>query len=155
MSGSPAARHEDQCAIDELVRAFFALFSNRGGATPNLRAIFDLCLPQAVICKCVSATPEVASLESFIAPREALLSDGTLTEFHEFETAQRTRIFGHIAQRACTYEKAGVLHGAPFRARGVKVFQFVKGARGWRISAVAWDDEREGLVLAPEVLGER
>lgn len=153
MSTSHAAPDEDQRAIDRLVGAFFALFSNRGGATPNLRAIFDLCLPQAVICKCVSSTPEVASLESFIAPREVLLSDGTLTEFHEYETAQRTRIVGNIAQRACTYEKAGVLRGTPFRARGVKVFQFIKGTQGWRISAVAWDDERDGLVLAPDVLG--
>src|SRR5690242_12824877 len=68
---------EDRRAIDELVRAFFGLFSNRGGVRPNLRAIFDLCISEAIISKCVSATPEVMSLEAFIAPREVLLSNGT------------------------------------------------------------------------------
>jgi hypothetical protein len=138
------APSEDQRAIDALVAAFFALFTNRGGAKPNLQAIHDLCLPEAVISKCTGPVPEVYTLATFIAPRAALLTNGTLTEFHEFETGQRTTILGNVAQRCCTYGKAGVLDGKPFEARGAKVFQFVKGPQGWRISAVAWDDERPG-----------
>src|SRR5688500_18762180 len=85
MAPPHAAQGSDQRAIDEIVRAFFDLFTNRSGATPNLRAIFDLCLPEAVISKCVASSPVVTSLEAFIAPREALLSDGSLTDFHEVE----------------------------------------------------------------------
>ena len=85
------------------------------------------------------------ALEAFIAPRERLLNDGTLTEFHEIETAGRTDIFGNIAQRVSTYRKAGMMRGTPFESRGIKVFQFIKGPRGWRIAAVSWDDEREGF----------
>jgi hypothetical protein len=133
--------------IDELVAAFFGLFSNRDGVTPNLRAIFDLCIPEAVICK----PPDVMSLESFIAPRQELLTNGTLTEFLELETSNRTDIFGNVAQRVCTYAKAGVLDGKPFQTRGLKVFQFIKTPAGWRISAVSWDDEREGLTV-PDAL---
>ncbi|HEX6551016.1 MAG TPA: hypothetical protein VF117_10120 [Gammaproteobacteria bacterium] len=92
------------------------------------------------------------SLEAFIAPREALLSNGTLTDFEERETAHHTQVFGNVALRSCTYAKSGVLNGVPFDARGAKVFQFIKGLSGWRISAVAWDDEREGFCLAPDVL---
>jgi len=40
---------------------------------------------------------------------------------------------------------AGCLDGRAFRTRGMKTFQFVRTPAGWRISAVAWDDEREGL----------
>jgi hypothetical protein len=29
----------------------------------------------------------------------------------------------------------------------MKTLQFVRPAAGWRISAAAWDDERDGLVL--------
>lgn len=141
----------DQQAIDELVRAFFDLFSNRGGAAPRLRAIFDLCIPEAIIAKCVSPVPEVTSLEAFIAPREALLSNGTLTDFREVETAHHTQVFGNVAQRSCTYAKSGQLNGVAFHTRGAKVFQFIKGPRGWRISAVAWDDEREGFHLGSDV----
>lgn len=131
----------DEQAIDDLVRAFFSLFSNRASRVPNLRGIFDLCIPEAVIAKCVGAEPDVASLEAFIAPREVILTDGTLTEFHEVETSHRTHVFGNVAQRACTYRKTGRLNGSPFDTKGAKVFQFVKTPRGWRISAVAWDDE--------------
>lgn len=138
-------------AIDELVRAFFDLFSNRGGITPRLRAIFDLCIAEAIIAKCVSSTPEVTSLEAFIAPRVTLLSNGTLTDFQEVETAHHTQVFGNVAQRTCTYEKSGTLNGVAFHTRGAKVFQFIRGPHGWRISAVAWDDEREGFHLGPDV----
>ena len=124
--------------IDEIVGAFFRLFTNRDGALPNLRGVFDLCIPEAVICK----PPDVMSLESFIAPRQELLTNGTLTDFQEIETASRTSIFGNIAQRSCTYSKSGVLDGVPFETRGVKVFQFIKTSLGWRITAVSWDDER-------------
>lgn len=152
MSFHHAVTDEDQRAIDALVRAFFGLFSNRGGVRPNLHAIFDLCIPEAVISKCVSSTPEIMSLEAFIAPREALLSNGTLTDFEERETAHHTQVFGNVALRSCTYAKSGVLNGVPFDARGAKVFQFIKGPRGWRISAVAWDDEREDFHLGPDAL---
>lgn len=151
MSPQHAVLSEDQRAIDELVEAFFRLFSNRGGIKPDLRAIFDLCIPEAIISKCVSSTPEVMSLEAFIAPREALLSNGTLTDFEEVETAHHTQIFGNIAQRSCIYTKSGILNGVPFHTRGAKVFQFIKGAKGWRICAVSWDDEREGFQPGPDV----
>jgi hypothetical protein len=136
---------DDERAIDALVAAFFALFSNRGGVRPNLRAIFDLCIPQAVIAKCVAPVPEISSLEAFILPRKALLTDGTLTDFQEVETSHRTVIAGHVAQRVCKYTKSGRLNGLPFDTCGVKVFQFISTPQGWRISAVAWDDEREGF----------
>jgi len=142
---------DDRHAIDALVDAFFRLFSNRDGATPSLQAIFDLCIPQAVICKCAGSAPEVMSLQSFIAPRQELLTSGTLIDFAEVETAGETRVFGSIAQRVSTYTKAGVLDGAPFHGRGVKLFQFVKTPHGWRISAVAWDDERDGFTV-PDAL---
>src|SRR6188768_4172890 len=101
MSRQHVTASEDRRAIDELVRAFFSLFSNRGGVRLNLHAIFDLCIPEALISKCVSATPEVMSLKAFIAPREVLLSNGTLTDFQEAETAHHTEVFGNIAQRSC------------------------------------------------------
>jgi hypothetical protein len=39
------------------------------------------------------------------------------------------------------------LNGQAFAARGVISTQFVSTPTGWRISAMAWDDERPGLAL--------
>lgn len=143
--------HDDQQSIDDLVARFFALFSNRDGVVPDLRRMFDLFVPEAVISKCIDPVPEVMTLESFIAPREVLLSTGTLTEFCEIETAHRTRILGHVAQRASTYTKTGLLNGTPFETHGVKLFQFIHRPEGWRIVSVSWDDEREGFRVPAEM----
>jgi len=141
----PAGDAEAKREIDRLVRSFFELFSNRGGVVPELNAIFDLFVPRGIISKCVAVPPEVSTLEEFIAPRRELLSSGDLREFHEVETSESTLVLGHVAQRVSGYTKSGVLKGMPFSTRGVKVFQFVMTADGWRIVSVAWDDERAGF----------
>ena len=89
--------------------------------------------------------PEAYSLEEFLRPREELLTSGTLVDFEETEISSRTDVYGQIAQRASLYRKSGVLAGVSFQTKGVKTFQFVRTPAGWKISAVAWDDEREGF----------
>ena len=59
----------------------------------------------------------------------------------------RTEVFGDIAQHFGSYAKAGVQDGTPFTGRGMKTLQFVRTPDGWRISAAAWDDERDGLTI--------
>jgi hypothetical protein len=132
--------------IDRLVDSFFALFSNRDGA-PELGRVFDLFVSNGLIAKCTGADPEISTLQEFIAPRQELLTNGTLTDFAESETSERTQIFGNIAQRICTYQKSGRLNGVPFSTRGVKTFQFVRTRTGWRVLSVTWDDERDGLAV--------
>jgi hypothetical protein len=153
MTSHLGATTDDKDSIDRIVHSFFGLFSNRNGARPDLSAIFGLCIPQAIISKCVALTPEIYTLEEFITPRQVLLCSGTLTDFQESETSERTTILGNIAQRVCTYAKSGALNGVPFHSRGVKVFQFVRSPEGWRIASVAWDDEREGLTVDQAALG--
>lgn len=130
----------DHEAIDALTAAFFSAFDNRTGA-PALHLIEEVCIPQAVISKCVGDKPDVMSIVQFVAPRRVILTDGTLADFSEHETSHTTQVFGHIAQRWCTYEKSGTLKGVAFHATGTKTIQFIKTPAGWRISAVAWDDD--------------
>lgn len=131
---------DDHAAIDALVGVFFSAFSNLDGAA-NVRVVYDVCLPQAVITKAVGAAPETYSLAEFVEPRATLLNGGGLTGFSERETGHDTYIFGNVAQRRSDYTKSGVLSGERFTANGHKVFQFVRTPTGWKISAVAWDDE--------------
>lgn len=91
--------------------------------------------------------PEIYALETFIKPREVLLNSGELINFSEFEIKNETKIFGNIAQRFCSYKKMGELNGEYFKSFGMKTIQFIKTADGWKISSVAWDDEKENLKL--------
>ena len=138
--------HDDKAQIDQATHAFFKVFDNRNGAASELDRLHQLCLASCVIVKTCGDT-EVYSLSQFIEPRDHLLNGGDLLEFSERETWERTDIFGDVAHRLCAYEKSGMLKGEPFEARGMKSIQWVRTSAGWKISAVAWDDERPGLAI--------
>jgi hypothetical protein len=137
-----------EAAIADIVGVFFAAFTSGPDSGARLDALREVFLPQAVIVRTCGAEPAVYDVDGFIAPRQALLSGGTLTGFREWELDGRTEVFGDIAQHFCSYAKAGVQDGTPFTGRGKKTLQFVRTAAGWRISAAAWDDEREGLSMS-------
>jgi len=135
--------HADKYRIDQVTRRFFSLFSNTNGQAPPLDSISELCLPQALIIRKAGLTEEVYNLETFIAPRKKILSDGTLTEFEEKETEEQTTVSGTIAQRSSVYRKQGVLKHRAFEQTGRKFFQFIKTTEGWKISSVIWQDEED------------
>ncbi|HJQ32517.1 MAG TPA: hypothetical protein VJ866_10065 [Pyrinomonadaceae bacterium] len=142
------SRSGDKDAIDALTKSFFDVFSNRGGKAPKLDALYGLCLPEAIVLKACDDVPAVYSLREFIEPRVRLLSGGQLQDFFEEELAERTDIFGNVAQRFCSYRKSGLLSGERFETKGMKCLQFVKSSGRWFISAVAWDDERDGNIVS-------
>ncbi|HEX6871979.1 MAG TPA: DUF4440 domain-containing protein [Micromonosporaceae bacterium] len=137
----------DRATIAAIVRTFFAAFTSGTDVATRLDALRQVFLPEAVIIRTCGGEPAVYTVDDFIAPRQALLASGTLTDFREWELSGRTEVFGDIAQHFCGYAKAGVQDGTPFTARGMKTFQFVRTSAGWRISAAAWDDERDGLAI--------
>ena len=145
--GLSRAAADDRAAIAGIVRTFFAAFTSGADCTARLDALREVFLPQAVIVRTCGGVPAVYGVDTFIAPRRELLSDGTLTDFREWELSGHTEIFGDIAQHFCSYAKAGEQRGVPFAGRGMKTLQFVRTPAGWRISAVAWDDERDGLAI--------
>ena len=138
---------DDKRTIDAVVRAFFAVFDNRHGRRPALEALHDLCVAQCVIVKATTDGPVLYDLAGFIAPREKLLCSGELVDFHEEEIWDRTDVFGGIGQRLSVYRKSGTLSGDAFVTKGMKSIQLVKTGSDWKISAVAWDDERAGLAI--------
>ncbi|MEU4159177.1 DUF4440 domain-containing protein [Actinoplanes sp. NPDC026670] len=140
---------EDEAAIADIVRTFFAAFTSGTECAARLDGLRQLFLPEAVIVRTCGGEPVVYGVDGFIAPRRELLTNGTLTDFREWEESGRTEIFGDIAQRFSVYAKAGVQDEASFTGRGMKTLQFVRTSAGWRISAVAWDDERDGLMIEP------
>lgn len=135
------AADSDHAALDSLVRDFFAAFTNKNGAAPNVRRIYDLAVPTAVIVKGAVPVPEIYSLREFVEPRQDLLTGGTLVDFEEREVSEETIVVGTVAQRHSSYRKTGTLDGRPFDTQGTKLFQFVRLPVGWRLSALAWADE--------------
>jgi len=144
-SGQGATR--DHAEIEGMVAAFFAAFASGTESPTRLGALRSMFLPQAVIVGTCGAEPMVCGVEGFITPRETLLSGGALVDFKEWEVSARIDQFGNIAHWFGNYAKSGVRDGVPFTGKGMKSVQFVRTSEGWRISAVAWDDERSGLTI--------
>lgn len=134
-------------AIRAQLQAFFAAVSFNPGERPGYGAIGDLFIEGGRLIKNSGDVPEISTVEQFVTPRQAMVDSGQLTEFREFEIEGTTQVFGNVAHHYCTYGKHGVSDGVPFDGRGVITTQFVRTPAGWRISSMAWDDERPGLSI--------
>ena len=143
-AGDPVADRE---AVAEVVRTFFAAFTSGPDSAARLDDLRAILLPQAVVVRTCGGEPTAYDVDGFIAPRAALLSSGDLTDFREWEIDGRTEVFGDVAQHFCRYAKSWTQDGQAHTGRGMKSIQLVRTGDGWRISAAAWDDEREGLTL--------
>ena len=137
----------DHDEIRDLFTAFLAAVTFAEGTRPDYERIRALFIERGLLVRNSGAAPEVTSVDEFIAPRQATVDAGELTDFEETELTGETEIFGNVAHRLSGYAKRGTLNGAAFAARGVITTQFVRTPEGWRISAMAWDDEREGLAV--------
>lgn len=132
---------DDNFLLNQLTKSFFNLFTNINGKKPDFESIDDICLNETIIIKKDKNNEEVYTLDSFITPRKRILTDGTLTEFEEYEVNEETKIVNNIAQRFSKYQKRGYLNGNYFEGNGTKFFQYVKTAKGWKINSVIWEDE--------------
>jgi hypothetical protein len=94
-----------------------------------------------------SEAPEMSTIDGFIAPRQRMVDSGVLTSFQEAETGAITEIFGNIAHRFSTYVRRGTVNGTVTEGRGLISTQFIRTPNGWRMSSMAWDDERPGLTI--------
>lgn len=133
--------------LKRLMDSFFQAVSFEVGELPSYVRLRELFIPSGLLIKNSGAQPEISTIQQFIQPRQASVDSGELTRFFEAELAETTQIFGNVAQRFCAYTKSGCLKGMPFEARGMISTQFVLTTSGWRMSSMAWDDERSGLSL--------
>ncbi|MFD9357162.1 GNAT family N-acetyltransferase [Streptomyces sp. NPDC060031] len=139
-AASPLPAPDAKARLDQLMRVFLGAFTNTNGSRPNLDAVREVFIPQGMIISNAGDEPVIYDLDSFIEPRQKILTDGTLTEFSEWEVAERTEIRESIAHRLSEYRKSGFLNGEWFEGSGRKTTQFVRTPAGWKMSSMAWVD---------------
>ena len=127
--------------IDALVGKFYSAFDNRDGATPRLADLANCFTDKATIVRRSGAGVEFYTVPEFAIPRINLLTGGALRRFHEIETRSTTQVHGGLAVRTSRYGKSGLLDGQEYTGQGTKCFQLVDLGPGWRIAALAWEDD--------------
>ena len=126
--------------IDTLIARFYAAFDNREGKKINIPDLRDMFLPEARITRVATGKAETWSVEEFITPRAAMLADGTLVDFHEWEIEASTTIFNNIAERHSRYRKSGQLRGEPYSGEGRKFILLCHIEGRCRIVSILWED---------------
>ena len=134
-------KNESKINNDKLISSFFFVFDNREGKIPEFSELEKLISPDAVIYKRNGNSIEKMSLEEFWKPREEILTNGTLTEFYEWETESQTSIFSGIASRISSYKKEGLFNGEPYSGEGIKHFQLLLSNDKWKIVSIIWEDK--------------
>jgi hypothetical protein len=127
--------------INNIVSSFFDSFDNRKARVPNFDHFSNLFVEDSVIGNRANAGVTLWSLHDFWKPRNELLSNGRLCEFHEWETDSDTSIINGIAIRRSGYEKEGFLDGHPYAGVGTKFFQLALTPDDWRIVYLLWEDQ--------------
>ncbi|WP_447762984.1 hypothetical protein [Sphingopyxis panaciterrae] len=71
-------------------------------------------------------------------------------DFFEIEIGRRIDVLGNIAHAWSAYEARAALDDAEPEWRGINSIQLFKDPDlGWRIMAMIWDNERDGVSIAP------
>lgn len=144
--------------LDRLTVEFFRAVSFESGESPPYERILLLFVERGLLIKNSGTTPEISTVRQFLEPRQAMVAASELTRFREWELSETTEIFGNVAHRFSAYAKSGTLKGVPFEARGMISTQFVLTPAGWKMSAMAWDDERpiqgKGVTQLNRAIGE-
>ena len=132
-------------ALKAVIDEFFQAVSFETGQTPAYARIHGLFIEDGKLIRNSGEVPEISSVGEFIASREQVFSSGALTSFEEVEVAERTEVFGSVAHRLSTYTKRSTVDGEALEGAGVISTQLIRTPAGWKISSMAWDDERPGL----------
>ena len=156
---TPPIQHPDRHVraehpeFEQMITEFFQSVSFEEGAKPNYKRIYELFIDDGKLVKNSLQSPEINSVREFVESRQKLVDAGDLTSFRETEAAEITEVFGNIAHRLSTYDKRGTLKGKSFEGRGVISTQFIKTPAGWKMTFMAWDDERPGLTIPERYQG--
>jgi hypothetical protein len=71
-------------------------------------------------------------------------------DFFEIEIGRRIDMLGNMAHVWSAYEARSAMGDALPERRGINSIQLFKDpALGWRIMAMIWDNEREGVAIVP------
>lgn len=133
-----------EAEIARLVGAFYQAISWQCDHGPSLEAVLDLIDPKAQFFQ----GDDSMDARSFWSRRVEFWTRCTALPFFQRETSERTLVFGDLGHRLSCFE--AIVASGKLVGRGLNSFQLCRGRNRWRIVGVAWDEQRDGLIL-PEL----
>lgn len=129
--------------LNQLTDALFKAISFKEGNQPNIGEIKGMFIDKGLLINCNEEIPQVLLVDEFIEYFHSLFKQEHITSLHEIEVHHKTKIYDHIAHRYSFYEARTKLGATPF-AVGINTLQFVKIGQAWKITSMAWNDDKRG-----------
>jgi hypothetical protein len=133
---------QDKTKIEELTNSLYSCISFRQGEKPDLARLKSLFIKEGMLIN-NNGDPLIFTIDQFVDAVGYQASAGSLKSFSEREVAERTEIFGKIAQRFSTYEARFDPDDPEPLTVGVNSIQFIKVGDSWHFSSLIWNDETE------------
>ena len=144
---------DDEAAIGAVVDEMYAMISGPKGPRdwsrqancfhPEARQVRTWIGPDG------EATFKAMGLDDYARDTTPFFADN---DFFEVEIGRRILVFGNIAHVWSAYEARSALGDAEPERRGINSIQLFRDPeRGWRILAMIWDNEREGVTIPADL----
>lgn len=134
---------EEVTHLNQLTAALFKAISFKAGSEPNIDEIRRLFIEGGLLIDCNEETPQALKVDQFNTHFHSLFQQQRLTSLYEIEVHHKTKIYDHIAHRYSFYEARSTPKSDPF-AVGINTLQFVKVRNDWKITSMAWNDDKRG-----------
>ena len=151
MTLDAATAAQVRAELASLMSRFCEAVSFRPGEMPHYERLYEIFVLGGKLIRNNGDEPEITTVGGFVDPRQRMILSGELTYFEQFESGHLTEVYGNVAHRFSMYQKRGRMDGVDFVTRGIISTQFVYTPVGWRMSSMAWDDERPGLSIPDHI----
>ncbi|HYR11460.1 MAG TPA: hypothetical protein VEQ60_27000 [Longimicrobium sp.] len=153
-AASPAADSADVASPEALVTALYDVISGPAGEARDWDRFRSLFLPGArLVYSQTLQTGEVRlhpmTVEDFIRIVTPVYASGG--GFWERDIGHRMDRFGNVVHVFTAYETRRSAPDGPVVARGINSVQLVRHEGRWWVVSLAWDTERPGNPLPPEL----
>lgn len=134
--------------IDSVVLLFYKGISFHDAQWKDADDIKPHFFTDARIISNFGATPQVATVEQYIASVRSNIAKQGIVSVLEKEIYNETDVFGKVAQRLSTYEiKFSFKEKGELIRRGINLIQLINDGGTWKINSIVWDRESDQLKI--------
>ena len=137
--------------IDHLTERFYQGVSFNTEHFPNFDLVQELFFGSGNLINNSSNPPVEFTVQTFAHSIMSQIETGDASYFVQQEIADKTEIFGNMAQRISVFEYSFV-KDTPNWQRGVNYIQYICTDSKWLIISMIWTFEKESLLIPDKYL---
>ncbi len=138
--------------IDHIAEHFYLHKGFDAEHFPNMDALRELFFGEGHLVDHAFAQTMEFTLSSFMQALMKQIESGNADFFVQQEIADRTEVYGNLAQRMSVYECSNAKDAAIKWKRGISLMQLIFKEDKWLISSIIWRDESKDFQVPEEFL---